>query len=197
MLGTNTSLNHDEIDVIEGINLWTSDQTSVHTSSQCDFTNMNITNMTGKWTNKNCTIPSNGCAIIPNENNTYGKGFNEMGGGIYVTELTDDIGIKIWFWSMNDKNIPKSIYNKQPNTNEFGIPYAYFPFGNNCPSRNWYNIQIMFDIYLCGWAGDKYFWDTNCQNYTKNQTCQQWVANNPSYFKDAYWLINFVDVYTK
>ena len=56
-------------------------------------------------------------------------------------------------------------------------------------------MRIIFDSYYCGWSGESVFWDEKCQQVTKNATCQDWVANNPEYFKDAYWLINYLDVY--
>lgn len=202
LLGTNTEINHCEIDVIEGINLWTQDQANLHTTGQCDFsTQYNNINMTGTWRQYNCTLgysTSNGtgCEVIPNNNYTYGNGFNNNDGGIYAVQLDYSLGIKIWFWSMNDKDIPMSIYNKKPNVNDFGIPFVFYPFGEWCNASNFKNMQIMFDLYYCGWSGQTYFWDESCQRFTNNVTCQDWVANNPSYFKDAYWLINYLDVYT-
>eukprot|EP01084_Bolivina_argentea_P018247 33979_1 len=202
ILGTNTQVNHCEIDVIEGINLWTNDQANLHTTGECDFsTQYNNINMTGYWRQYNCTMGyssanGSGCETVPNMPNTYGKGFNDNRGGIYALELNYDIGIKIWFWSMYDKNIPNSIYTKKPDIDSFGIPFVFYPFGSWCESSNFKNMQVMFDLYYCGWSGQQSFWDEQCQKYTSNATCQDWVANNPSYFRDAYWLINYLDVYT-
>eukprot|EP01084_Bolivina_argentea_P089121 160877_1 len=190
-----------EIDIIEGINLRTDDQSTVHTTTLCDYSSVASTlNMTGKMIYTNCTLGADdgGCAIIPNDNTSYGTGFNNNGGGIYATELSDT-GIKIWFWTMSKPlAIPKDIYDKKPNPNEWDLPYAYFPFVDtvcNNVSADFYNMDIRLDLFYCGYAGTAYYWDEKCLETTKNVSCEQWVANNPQYFKDAYWLLNYIDVY--
>jgi hypothetical protein len=55
------------------------------------------------------------------------------------------------------------------------------------------NHNIVFDTTFCGdWAGN--VWSQgNCAS--RAATCQDYVANNPGDFADAYWLINSVKVY--
>ena len=55
---------------------------------------------TGQWGSRlNCTYPpSEGCAITAEDDNTFGYPFNDNGGGVFATELNDNIGIKMWFW---------------------------------------------------------------------------------------------------
>ncbi len=205
----NKTQNHGEIDVIEGINLRIDDQSTLHTNGACDFsTNYNMINMTGIWRSDepynssspyNCSyndLNNTGCGIYANMNNTYGQGFNDNDGGIFAMELNYNIGIRIWFWSMFDENIPNNIYSKTPDVDTWGIPYAFWPFGWWCKSNNFPKMQILFDLYYCGWAAQTNYWDMHCLNVTNNATCFQWVMNNPSYFHDAYWLINYLDVYT-
>ena len=44
----------------------------------------------------------------------------------------------------------------------------------------------MFDIYFCGsWVQSN--WDQKCKQMTNTESCQ--------YFKNAYWIIHYVDVY--
>eukprot|EP01084_Bolivina_argentea_P018246 33978_1 len=67
-----------EIDVIEGINLRTDDQSTCHTGPNCTFSSVaNTSNMTGSWISYNCYVPSDnaGCGIYADNSNTYGKGF--------------------------------------------------------------------------------------------------------------------------
>eukprot|EP01084_Bolivina_argentea_P305825 528357_1 len=185
-----------EIDTIEGINLMNDDRSTVHTQTACDFkSNENTVNMTGKWDSTNCDdhSGSGGCTIEPQNPSSYGQGFNNIGGGVFAHENNPNIGsIRIWFWT-HDK-VPDDIKNKQPNPDTWGKPYAEYVFGSWCPASNFNTPkQLRFDIYFCGWAGNDF---QQCQSsVTKGKTCVQWVSENPSYFKEAYWLINYMDVY--
>ena len=72
-----------------------------------------------------------------------------------------------------------------------------WPFGDWCNSKHFNNLQIIFDLNYCGWASYDPTWNSQCKdsNIAKGQTCEQFVMNNPEYFKDAYWLINDLSVY--
>eukprot|EP01084_Bolivina_argentea_P302988 523061_1 len=191
--------NEGEIDIIEGTNLATDDISHLHTGKGCNFMNVSV-NMTGEygsWCDKNCTTVSNsshdGCGIWAENNNSYGIQFNNNNGGIYVAEVNDNIGIRLWFWTQS--NVPIDIINKQPNPNTWSIPFAYWPFGMWCTSDHVKDLQMIFDLYYCGGAATDSKWNEQCGNIVGNATCEEFVMNNPSYFKDAYWLINYVDIY--
>ena len=201
LYGTSPPYN-GEIDIIEGINLSTDDQTTLHTypSSKtnyttCDYsTQVNDINMTGKFMSYNCTIgPHPGCYVEPNINYSFGIPFNKKGGGVYALDWNDDIGIRSWFWLHED--VPDDIIQKKPDPSLWGLPYAYFPFGSWCSSNHFNSMNIMIDLYYCGWSGNDPSWKTQCGTIANNQTCEYFVANNPNYFIDAYWLINYIDVY--
>lgn len=188
--------NNGEIDIIENVDLQNYDQSTLHTSLGCDFNKMpNKTNIneTGTMVSYNCT---QGCSVVlNNQPNTFGIDFNNNGGGIYACEVNNKTGIHLWFW--DHENVPNSIINGDSNidTNTFGIPYANWPFGDWCPSIHFRQLSIIFDLYYCGWAGDSYIWEPQCSKIANNQSCEDFVMNNPSYFKDAYWLINYVKVF--
>jgi len=56
------------------------------------------------------------------------------------------------------------------------------------------NHNIVFDTTFCGdWAGSVWSSDATCSALAS--TCQDYVANNPGDFVDAYWLINSLKVY--
>ena len=125
----------------------------------------------------------------------FGIDFNANGGGIYACELNNVTGIRMWFWYQN--NTPPAIETGQTilDTNNFGIPYAAWPFGSWCESKHFNTMSILLDLYFCGWAGDDYVWDPQCSKLANNTTCEEFVMNNPGYFKDAYWLINYIKVF--
>ena len=190
--------NNGEIDIIEGVNLWNDDLSNFHTSTGCDYTNITL-NMTGEfcsWCPLNCTSyagHNQGCGIFAENVNTFGVQLNENKGGVFATQIDDNIGIKIWFWQ--HENIPDDIVIKKPDPSLWGIPYAFWSFGSWCTSDHVNELQIIFDLYYCGAAGTDSTWISQCGNITHNVTCEEFVMNNPDYFHDAYWLINYVDVY--
>lgn len=51
-------------------------------------------------------------------------GFNNIGGGVYATQWTDQF-IRIWFFPRN-KGIPWDIQARQPNPSTWGTPMANF-----------------------------------------------------------------------
>merc|ERR1711971_887511 len=99
----------------------------------------------------------------------------------------------MWFWMHAD--VPSDIVQKKPDPSQWGMAYAYWPFGEWCTSNHFENLSILFDLYFCGWAGEDATWSDQCGTVANGQTCQEFVMNNPSYFRDAYWLINYMDVY--
>jgi hypothetical protein len=102
-------------------------------------------------------------------------------------------GIYIWFWQRGQ--VPAGITNGSPDTSHWGTPLASFS-GSGCDfASSFKNHNIIFDSTFCGsWAGQQSVWDSgSCASLASS--CNDYVSNNPSAFKDAYWLINSVKVY--
>lgn len=45
-------------------------------------------------------------------------------------------------------------------------------------------------------AGQTSVWESDSTCSALASTCQDYVANNPDAFVDAYWLFNYINVYT-
>lgn len=101
-------------------------------------------------------------------------------------------GIYVWFFPRG--SIPNDITNGSPDTSGWGTPTASFS-GSGCDFDTYFqNNNIIFDTTFCGtWAGA--VWDSQGSCGSLADTCQDYVANNPGAFVDAYWLINSVTVY--
>jgi hypothetical protein len=91
---------HGEIDIIEGVNLQTAVQTTLHTNSGCSMASENPDDFTGSWgkgsNGKPCTncdvnaagqYNNQGCGVI-GAADTYGAPFNAKQGGVFATEWT-------------------------------------------------------------------------------------------------------------
>ena len=184
--------------MVENINLATDDQATLHTSNGCDFASVSKeikANITGSLASTNCSFQP-GCSIEASDAKSYGKGFDESGGGLWAVEVNDNLGIRMWHFVYNE--IPNDITTKKPDPNTWGKPFAYYPFGNWCPSVKFRKLMVSFDIYLCGWSGNNegnypFGWNQQCSQY--GNSCETFVENNPQQFVEAYWLIDYLDVY--
>ncbi|KAH9985818.1 glycoside hydrolase family 16 protein [Russula compacta] len=193
--------NGGEIDIIEGVNLNTVNQATLHTTPNCVMPPDSLRSQTGTTTSTNCdtSVNSNeGCGVsFTNSGPNYGAQFNLNGGGYWAMSKSQSSGIQVWFWPRNSPDIPPEICNGAevltPNPT-WGAPAANFPmYPNYCDYSSHFNAHIIvFDLTLCGdWAGA--VWPTSgCGT----ATCVDYVNNNPSAFSEAYWEINSLRVYT-
>lgn len=178
--------NAGEIDIIEQVNQANQDSTTLHTSPGCYVTGK----YTGRLDSNNCDARLNGnegCPIENPDKASFGSAFNTNRGGAYAL-LWDDSGIKAWFWKPG--HLPSDVLAQKPNPNGWGTPYAAFDFGSSCPSSHFYDLTMIINTNFCGdWAGNTFAHDCpgkgSCQSYT----------NNPESAKEAYWLIDYIDIY--
>ncbi|KAH9902015.1 glycoside hydrolase family 16 protein [Xylariomycetidae sp. FL2044] len=172
-----------EIDVIEGVNLATNTTYTLHTSAGCSFSQGNCNEGDG----------STGCGIPSQDTKTFGDDFNAMGGGVFAVEWTSQ-AINIFFFPRTA--LPDDIASGNPDPRTWGNPATSFS-GPDCDIDQHFNDhQIVFDTTFCGdWAGKIWTSDPVCS--TKAATCQEYVANNPDVFKNSYWLINSVKIFSE
>ncbi|OAL26150.1 hypothetical protein AYO20_10203 [Fonsecaea nubica] len=186
--------NAGEIDIIEGVNLQTSNAMTLHTNAGCSISNNGM--FSGSVATSNCDIKAAGqatnagCSISTPNDATYGTGFNDAEGGVYATEWTSS-AINIWFFSRSA--IPSDISSGSPDPGNWGQPLA--SFGGSCNIDEFFNNQqIVFDTTFCGdWAGN--VWDSDPVCKSKASTCESYVQNNPSAFQDAFWTVNSLKVF--
>jgi len=137
-------------------------------------------------------LANKGCGIDGGGSSSYGDGLNNAGGGVYATEWNSD-HINIWFWPKGQA--PSDATGANPDPTAWGTPAANFQGGSGCNIDNHFNnMQIVFDTTFCGdWAGQSAVFgaDSQCSG-----TCRDYVQNNPQAFKDAYWSINALKVYS-
>ncbi len=185
-----------EIDIIEGVNLQAANQMTLHTNAGCTIgtTGMASTstvNTTNCDTNAANQQKNAGCSVMSQNTQSFGSGFNAIGGGVYATEWTSQY-INIHFFPRS--SIPSDITSGTPNPSSWGTPMAHFA-GNCDIDQHFTNMNIVFDTTLCGqWAGAEDVWGaSSCA--TTSATCNAHVQVTPSAFTEAYWLINGVQVY--
>ena len=191
--------NQGEIDIIEGVNDQQANDMTLHTGPGCTIGggnsgNSNSASFSGSLVSTNCVSGSGdnqGCQIATENTATYGTQFNQNGGGVYATEWTDQAISIYWF---PRGSIPSDVTGDSPNPSGWGTPLAVFSGGCDMGTA-FTNQQIVFDTTFCGdWAGQVWSGST-CAQSTGSQTCEDFVANNPEAFDDAYWTVNGLKVY--
>jgi hypothetical protein len=182
-----------EIDIIEGVNAQNENAITLHTSSGCTMSTTG-SGGGGVLANADCNSGNgnDGCSQSTTTSNNYGDGFNANQGGVYALDWTSS-AISIYFFPRN--SIPADITSGNPNPSSWGLPSAKFSGGGCNIDDHFKNHNIIFDTTFCGdWAGQ--VWSSgSCAS--KAATCTDYVAQNPSAFKDSYWLINSVKVYNQ
>lgn len=172
---------------------------TLHTGPGCTIANGDTqgasagTAYSGSLTSTNCVSgagDNQGCQIVDNSQGSYGSSFNANGGGVYAMDWTST-GISMYFFPRG--SVPQDATGDSPNPASWGTPVAHFSGGCDISSA-FTNQQIVFDTTFCGdWAGK--VWDGSTCASQHGGTCENFVANNPSAFKDAYWSINALKVY--
>ncbi len=84
-----------EIDILEGVNTFTQNQVSLHTGVGCNMPNGGMSMIgqltTGSYNSYDCSsydTSNQGCGVRDeSSDNSYGTGFNNVGGGVYASEL--------------------------------------------------------------------------------------------------------------
>ncbi|PMD47868.1 glycoside hydrolase family 16 protein [Hyaloscypha variabilis F] len=187
MLGSNWPYG-GEIDIIEGVNSNVDNLMSLHTSPGCSV-DSNIGQLGSQATTVcDTSVNSNsGCGVDSSDPRSYGTSFNTAGGGIYATQITPT-SISIWFFPRT--SIPSNLHD--PAT--WGLPQAAF---SGCDIESHFsNLSLVFDTTFCGdWAGAVWNMDEMCAKLD-SEGCVDFVAGNPGAFGEAYWGVNFVEVYT-
>jgi len=192
-----------EIDIIEGVNNQHYDQITLHTGPTCTMQYEDPGSFTGIWMTgingqnaTNCYVNApdqavnQGCSINGNNPQTFGDGFNKIGGGIFATLWDPKTQITVWFFPRG--NIPPDVQSYDPQPAIWGKPMAYFSLlASTCPGSNFVNQTVIFDIGLCSsWAG-RTFKDM-CPGLGD---CDSYVDMHPEAMTEAYWRVNFLRVF--
>ncbi|KZS86937.1 endo-1,3(4)-beta-glucanase-like protein [Sistotremastrum niveocremeum HHB9708] len=185
--------NAGEADIIEGVNDVSPNQGTLHTTAGCVMPSG--IQQTGAPQQLDCNYAVNynaGCGVKVDKANSYGPSFNNIGGGYYAMERTPDF-IRMWFWPRNDTSAPIDMKTGKLviDTDSWGEPFGYWPSGPSCNlAAHFGPNNIIINLTLCGdWAG-AVFNNDGCPG-----NCVDYVNNNPSAFRDAYWEFKAARVY--
>ncbi|KAI0777300.1 concanavalin A-like lectin/glucanase domain-containing protein [Trametes elegans] len=177
-----------EIDILEAVNLMTTNQMAIHTNPGCSTSN--AIQQSGQIGAADCASNS-GCTVKELKPNSYGAGFNQNNGGVWATKYDVD-GIYIWFWSRADVPAELTGNDKVVDVSKWGVPSAAFPATPLCDITKFFTPQqLVIDIALCGvWAGPTGNYQQTCQG-----VCDVSGPGSPAY-DEAWFEIQYVRAYT-
>ncbi|KAJ5155646.1 concanavalin A-like lectin/glucanase domain-containing protein [Penicillium capsulatum] len=184
-----------EVDIIEGVNRQAENRMALHSNWQCMI---DIRGYSGTAVTQNCFIsapdqPANaGCGISGPEG-SFGAQFNRQNGGVYAMEW-DDEDVLIWFFPRD--GIPSDIVSrKKLDPREWGVPTARF-HGGDCHVSSLLGPQrLVFDTTFCGDWADSDWGSSSCGRLRPR--CTDYVATEPGAFRDEYWEIDSLRIYSK
>ncbi|OBS19299.1 hypothetical protein FPOA_11023 [Fusarium poae] len=186
-----------EIDILEGANLAYTNIMSAHTAEGCILDPADSNLFSGIRRNLDCGVGSDnvGCGFNPPESDTssYGDGFNAVGGGVYAMEWDSEY-ISIWHFPRGA--IPADIEAKRPDPGKWGLPQSLFG-GAKCNVDEYFrDMKLVLNINFCGDYGEGTWASSNvCKALAP--TCKEYVANNPTAFREAYFDVSYIGVYTR
>jgi len=192
-----------EIDIIENTNLATGNAAAMHTGTNCTMKHVAASAFQGAWNPGLLAQPAADCYVkaahqtenqgcsLAFRDNTYGRPFNEEGGGIYAT-LWDSEGVRVWVFKRGC--MPQDLVCGRPQPDTWGIPEAHFQLGPDCDEQQHFgNLKIVINLTFCGdWAGTSWL-ASSC--VTKGPSCDRYVRRHPRAFSEAYWRIQNIRVY--
>ncbi|KAJ4415390.1 hypothetical protein N0V82_007385 [Gnomoniopsis sp. IMI 355080] len=191
-----------EIDIIEGVNSQTTNAMTLHTSATCQVTQGTQLSTSTFVTGTDCNAPgtgSTGCQQQGASTASYGAGFNEAGGGVYVMEWTSS-AISMWFLSRS--SIPSSLGGDTLDVSVLGTPLVQFVSNADAGGcdfdQRFADHKITIDTTFCGdWAGSQDTWTADATCSAKSSSCKSWVKEaGPEEWSEVYWLFNSIKVYT-
>ncbi|KAF6756895.1 glycoside hydrolase family 16 protein [Ephemerocybe angulata] len=182
-----------EVDIVEGVNDQAPNAASLHTGPGCSMppAGRDQTGTNGQLDCNALVNGNTGCGVTLSERNSYGPSFNNNGGGWYALERNNNF-IKVWFWPRNSGSVPSDVRNgaQRINTDGWGTPAAHFPNTQCNIAQHFDAHSIIINLTLCGdWAGNVYE-QSGCPS-----SCVDYVNNNPSGFRDAYFDFAAMRVY--
>ncbi|KAI8452926.1 family 16 glycosyl hydrolase, partial [Phakopsora pachyrhizi] len=176
-----------EIDIVEGVNMLNINQMTLHTDSGCNIKNPMGNNAMGRVLATNCAAYATGnagCGVIDHSDASFGKPFNQNGGGVFVMEWVLS-GISIWRFNRGEIPADLSLKDSPQPSLWSHKPIAHWS-NNDCNNLSYQfsEHRVVFDITLCGdWAGaDGEF----SHNNTCGGTCSDAIMN-PKNFNNAEW----------
>ncbi len=198
-----------EIDFIENINIADQTLTTLHTLQGFSIggSSQYMTSTQGAGSYKVCdgeSTDNSGCSAVGSSDHSFGSAFNQQGGGVFAMEWTSE-AIKVWNFASGSVPADITSGSPAPSDSTWGLPQFSTEGGQGQVDNFFYDNKIIINTDFCGsWAGQPGIWGSStsggtesCQSLTHYDSCNEYVANEPSAFAGAYWAFNSIKVYSQ
>lgn len=215
---------YGEIDIIEMVNSYSGagtsysyNQVNIHTTSGCTQPYQSTTKIKSTSSSSNTSTGNSSgtfdcyeddCGIKIKDSTSFGYGFNQNGGGVFICEWILDGKINIWFFPRS--RVPSYVNKTMTSLDVSQLGTATVTF--SACSGYFKDLSLIINTTLCGsWAGAS-FTDSNYATYSAGDTyngstltssaakklnCALYTADSTNTYSDAYWLLNYVAVLTQ
>ena len=189
-----------EIDIMENANdEYAFNLVSAHTKSSC-IANPSSATQLGSTYSTNCSAytPANeGCRgeMRNGPAPTWGDALNRAGGGVIAMERSfgrNGKGVRVWYFPKGKVPSDLTASSTAVNPANWGTPGVHLPI-SKC-YKDFGRHKVIINITLCGdWAANTYS-RTSCA--AKFGACSAQVAYNGDSYKEAYWKIQSLRLFT-
>ncbi|KAF9028286.1 hypothetical protein BDZ89DRAFT_1133746 [Hymenopellis radicata] len=191
-----------EIDLVEGVNLYTQNVVSIHTDGGCSVpsTLTSLANAVLKVpTTLSCdaNVDPASCGWNDNSEVSYGAPFNAAGGGVYAVSVTE-AGIDFFFFSRPD--VPGDILSNTPTPSGWGTPLVSIPNWECNIGQHFQKLNIIINTNLAGTFGEGVWHGTgngqtvSCADQTGFGSAFEYVTQNGHAFNSP-WVIKSLGIY--
>ncbi|KAF2169634.1 glycoside hydrolase family 16 protein [Zasmidium cellare ATCC 36951] len=193
-----------ESDILEYVHETRYNAMTLHTAPGCAIRNASES-FQGELKNADCNAgnAATGCSIAAYGQNrignsqtrvaTAGFAFNKQNGGVYVHNWQPD-GITVWMFPHG--GLPKDLVAGSPNPSSWTQKPLAKSQGECDFTSAFTEMALIINIDFCGdWAGKTWAVDGAAQR-TGVETCNEYVANHPQAFREAYFDIAGVRFYS-
>ncbi|PWY79323.1 glycoside hydrolase [Aspergillus heteromorphus CBS 117.55] len=142
---------------------------------------------------------TDGCDANDPRPTSFETAFNNNGGGVYAMEWKPD-WMRVWCFPGNDMPSGTSgPLGPSPDPNTWGPPTTSFDsrYGTDCSMVTHIKEQrIIIDTTFCGQWASVTWSSSGYAASTGYSTCEAYVKDVPSAFRDAFWTFKLVKTYT-
>ncbi|WVF66054.1 hypothetical protein IAT40_000792 [Kwoniella sp. CBS 6097] len=133
-----------------------------------------------------------GCGVKDDSGKSFGRDFNQNGGGVFVMRRSMTRGFSMWFWPHNSGHLPSDVAGGSQIIMEslWSQPIANFQ-PDNCDFAKYFDKhEIIINLTFGGdWAGRDELWQASGCPGDLKWTINDFVDKNPGEFFEAFWEI--------
>lgn len=183
-----------EIDILEGVNMYTQNVMSVHTNEGCYLDQSLLSALRGVTLKVkdqlSCDANANPetCGFNVDDDTSYGPPFNSQGGGTLAVSL-ETSGVHFYYWKQG--KVPQDIYNNTPTPSKWGDALISV-ISPSCKIEDHFkDMRIVVNINLAGtftsgvWSYPGNGQEKACSEITGFDNPWDYVTQKGSEFKDA------------